>query len=121
MNPRGTRLLAGRSLLVLFMAATAVPFLSLFTTALAPQGSTPHGISWPSHPHWHNFVDAFKQARSDIATWEKQDELTPSEPQIDIGSGIAAQLAAWRNHVVPGPAVSFKPAVSDAARAPTTP
>ncbi|WP_136256764.1 C13 family peptidase [Rhodanobacter lindaniclasticus] len=71
--------------------------------------------------HTDNFVDAFKQARSDIATWEKQDELTPSEPQIDIGSGIAAQLAAWRNHVVPGPAVSFKPAVSDAARAPTTP
>jgi raffinose/stachyose/melibiose transport system permease protein len=62
MNPRGTRLLAGRTLLVLFMAVTAVPFVSLFTTALAPQGTTPHGISWPSHPHWHNFVDAFNAA-----------------------------------------------------------
>lgn len=58
-----------------------------------------------------NFVDAFKQARNDIATWEKQDKLTPSEPQLDIGSGIAAQLALWRKGVVPGRAVPFKPAV----------
>lgn len=60
--------------------------------------------------HTDNFVDAFKQARSDIATWEKQDKLTPSEPQIDVGSGVAAQLALWRKGVVPGPAVPFKPA-----------
>ena len=65
--------------------------------------------------HTDNFVDAFKRARNDIATWEKQDELTPSEPQIDVGSGITAQLAAWRKHVVPGPAVSFKPAAPNAA------
>jgi hypothetical protein len=61
--------------------------------------------------HTDNFVDAFEQARSDIATWEKQGKLTPSEPQIDIGSGIAAQLTLWRKGVVPGPAVPFKPAV----------
>jgi raffinose/stachyose/melibiose transport system permease protein len=59
---RGTQLLAGRALLLVFMSATAVPFLSLFTTALAAQGTTPHGISWPAHPHWHNFVDAFNAA-----------------------------------------------------------
>lgn len=62
MNPRVSQLFAGRALLVLFMVATAVPFLSLFTTALAPQGTTPNGIAWPSHPHWHNFVDAFHAA-----------------------------------------------------------
>jgi hypothetical protein len=60
--------------------------------------------------HTDNFVDAFRQARSDIARWEKQGKLTPSEPQIDIGSGIAAQLALWRKDVAPGPAVPFKPA-----------
>ncbi|CAM5247787.1 C13 family peptidase [Rhodanobacter lindaniclasticus] len=68
-----------------------------------------------------NFVDAFKRARSDIAAWEKQDELTPSEPQIDIGSGIAAQLAAWRKRVVPGPVVPFKPATPSAADTTSTP
>ncbi|MHB1056491.1 MAG: C13 family peptidase [Rhodanobacter sp.] len=57
-----------------------------------------------------NFVDAFKLARNDIASWEKQDKLIPSEPQIDIGSGIAAQLALWRKGAVPGPALPFKPA-----------
>ena len=71
--------------------------------------------------HTDNFVDAFRQARSDIATWEKQDELTPSEPQIDVGSGIAAQLAAWRKHVVPGPAVPFKPAESGTVGTAPTP
>ena len=71
--------------------------------------------------HTDNFVDAFKRARSDIAHWERQDELTPSEPQIDVGSGIAAQLAAWRKHVVPGPAVSFKPAAPGAADTTPTP
>ena len=62
--------------------------------------------------HTDNFVDAFNQASRDIATWEKQDKLTPSEPQIDIGSGIQNQLALWRKGVTPGPAVRFKPAAT---------
>ncbi|MEP6897170.1 MAG: C13 family peptidase, partial [Rhodanobacter sp.] len=57
-----------------------------------------------------NFVDAFKQASSEVATWEKQDKLTPSEPQLDIGSGIENQLALWRKGITPGPAMPFKPA-----------
>ncbi|GAB2549468.1 C13 family peptidase [Rhodanobacter koreensis] len=57
-----------------------------------------------------NFVDAFKQASSEISQWETKDELTPSEPQIDIGSGIEDQLALWRKGFTPGPAVVFKPA-----------
>ncbi len=57
-----------------------------------------------------NFVDAFHLASSDISQWEKKDKLTPSEPQIDIGSGIENQLALWRKDVKPGPAVPFAPA-----------
>ncbi|GAB2578366.1 peptidase C13 [Dyella jejuensis] len=56
-----------------------------------------------------NFVDAFQFARNDIADWEKQGKLTPSEPQMDVGAGIAQQLAAWRKEVTPGPAVPFAP------------
>ncbi|MFF5289506.1 carbohydrate ABC transporter permease [Paractinoplanes globisporus] len=54
--------LTGRILLVLLMAITVVPFLSLFVTALHPAGTYPSGLSWPAHPHWGNFTDAFRAA-----------------------------------------------------------
>jgi hypothetical protein len=57
-----------------------------------------------------DLVAAFRQARAEIARWEQRDKLTPSEPQIDVGKGIEAQLAAWRKGLVPGPAVPFTPA-----------
>jgi hypothetical protein len=57
-----------------------------------------------------NFADAFKRASSEITRWERQDKLTPSEPQIDIGSGITGQLALWRKGLKPGPALPFRPA-----------
>ena len=52
----------GRALLLLLMAITVVPFVSLFVTALHPSGTYPSGISWPSHPRWGNFADAFRVA-----------------------------------------------------------
>jgi raffinose/stachyose/melibiose transport system permease protein len=55
-------ILTGRALLVLLMAVTIVPFLSLFATALHPSGTYPPGLDWPSDPHWHNFADAFRAA-----------------------------------------------------------
>jgi hypothetical protein len=54
-----------------------------------------------------NFIDAFQLAKRDIADWEQQDKLTPSEPQIDVGAGITQQLAAWRKEVTPGAAIRF--------------
>lgn len=59
--------------------------------------------------HTSDFIEAFAQARAEIRQWERRDQLVPSEPQIDVGSGIAAQLAAWRKHSAPGPIVPFKP------------
>jgi len=63
-----------------------------------------------------NFADAFKRASGEIGRWERQDKLTPSEPQIDIGSGITSQLTLWRKGITPGPAVPFKPASPASAR-----
>lgn len=57
-----------------------------------------------------NLVDAFTQASREIASWEKQDKLPRSEPQIDIGSGIEQQLSRWRDGQSPAPVVPFKPA-----------
>lgn len=57
-----------------------------------------------------DFDAAFALARQDIAQWEAADHLTPSEPQLEIGSGIAAQLQAWRRSLAAGPPVPFKAA-----------
>lgn len=57
-----------------------------------------------------DFMEAYRQAAGEIAQWETKDKLTPSEPQMSVGDGIAAQLALWRKHVTPGPAVTFHPA-----------
>jgi hypothetical protein len=57
-----------------------------------------------------DFVQAFDQAKVEIAGWEKRDAVTPSEPQIDVGAGIADKLAAWRKVAKIGPAVPFAPA-----------
>jgi hypothetical protein len=61
--------------------------------------------------HTADFMQAFRLASTEIAQWEAKDKLTPSEPQMSVGTGIAEQLALWRQHVTPGPAVAFKPAV----------
>lgn len=65
--------------------------------------------------HTDDFIDAFKRASGEISQWEQLDKLTPSEPQIDIGSGIAEQLALWRKGFTAGPSIAFKPAVPAAA------
>jgi raffinose/stachyose/melibiose transport system permease protein len=53
---------AGRTLLLVLMAITILPFISIFTTALHPSGSVPNGLEWPANPQWGNFVQAFKVA-----------------------------------------------------------
>lgn len=55
-------LLIGKGLLVLFMIVTLMPFLSVLSAALQPQGSIPIGLSWPSDPQWGNFAAAFQAA-----------------------------------------------------------
>ncbi|MCX7512360.1 C13 family peptidase [Frateuria hangzhouensis] len=60
-------------------------------------------------------IAAFAQARDEIARWEQRDQLTPSEPQMAVGKGIAEKLARWRQGLEPGPAVPFRPATQDRA------
>lgn len=51
--------LPGLILLIAAMLFSIVPLLSMLSAALQPQGSVPSGLSWPSDPQWHNFVDAW--------------------------------------------------------------
>ncbi|MFY0666300.1 MAG: carbohydrate ABC transporter permease [Natronospirillum sp.] len=57
-----TREWLSRGLVVLLMVLTLLPFLSLFTAALAPAGTYPSGLEWPKDPQWSNFVRAFEVA-----------------------------------------------------------
>ena len=50
MRAQGSELWFGRGLLLVLMALTIIPFISLFTTALHPSGSIPLGIEWPADP-----------------------------------------------------------------------
>jgi Peptidase C13 family len=40
------------------------------------------------------FEDAFDMAKGTVGRWEKRDDLTPSEPQISVGSAIKPRLEA---------------------------
>ena len=53
---------AGRALLLVLMAFTILPFISIFMTALHPSGTVPGGLEWPANPQWINFVTAWNQA-----------------------------------------------------------
>lgn len=53
---------AGRTLLLVLMLFTILPFVSIFLTALHPSGTVPGGLEWPADPQWGNFVEAFKVA-----------------------------------------------------------
>lgn len=56
---------AARAILVALMFATLLPFITMFSAALAPSGTYPPGLQWPADPQWGNFVDAFKAAKLD--------------------------------------------------------
>lgn len=57
-----TSVMTRNAMLLVFMLFTAMPLFSMLSTALAPDGSDPHGLTWPRHPHWHNFVAAWNTA-----------------------------------------------------------
>jgi len=56
---------AARSVLVGLMFVTVLPFITMFSAALAPSGSYPPGLQWPTDPQWQNFADAFAAASMD--------------------------------------------------------
>lgn len=58
---RSTKIIGG-IMLALTIVFCIMPFVSMFSAAIQPQGSTPEGIQFTAHPQWHNFVDAWKMA-----------------------------------------------------------
>jgi hypothetical protein len=68
-----------------------------------------------------DFMQAFELARKEVAQWEKRDGYTPSEPQIDVGAGIQAQLKTWERQNPPGASVPFHAAAPKAKPSPSRP
>jgi raffinose/stachyose/melibiose transport system permease protein len=56
---------AARLILVALMFVTLLPFITMFSAALAPSGTYPPGLQWPTDPQWGNFVEAFISAKLD--------------------------------------------------------
>lgn len=54
--------IAPNLILASMVLITVLPLVSLFTTALQPQGTTPNGLTIPSDPQWGNFADAWQQS-----------------------------------------------------------
>ena len=52
----------GNVMLALTIVFCVLPFISMLSAALQPQGSMPEGIQFTAHPHWENFVAAWKIA-----------------------------------------------------------
>jgi raffinose/stachyose/melibiose transport system permease protein len=56
---------AARGILVVLMILTLLPFITMFSAALAPSGTYPPGLQWPADPQWGNFIEAFAAAKLD--------------------------------------------------------
>jgi len=63
MPPLGT--IGARTIIIALMIVTLMPFVTMFSAALAPSGTYPPGLQWPVNPQWQNFVDAFNAAHMD--------------------------------------------------------
>jgi raffinose/stachyose/melibiose transport system permease protein len=49
-------------ILTALIVFTVLPLLSMITTALQPQGTYPSGLTFPLHPQWGNFANAWNAA-----------------------------------------------------------
>ena len=64
-RPAQVGTITARAILLALMFVTLMPFVTMFSAALAPSGTYPPGLQWPANPQWQNFVDAFQSAHMD--------------------------------------------------------
>ena len=54
--------IATRAVMVVAATAVLLPLLVIIVTSLKPADSLTTGLSWPTHPNWHNYRDAWSSA-----------------------------------------------------------
>lgn len=64
-RPAQVGTITARAILLALMFVTLMPFVTMFSAALAPSGTYPPGLQWPANPQWQNFIDAFQSAHMD--------------------------------------------------------
>ena len=69
LSPSARGRVPGAALILVAGLYSIVPLLSMLSAALAPQGTIPEGLSWPSDPQWHNFADAWSVANVSTLLW----------------------------------------------------
>jgi len=90
MKISNSELFSGRLFLLLLMAITILPFISIFMTALHPSNTLPSGLEWPADPQWGNFVEAFKVANMAVLLGSSTFILVAVVPIALIISTMAA-------------------------------
>src|ERR1700761_8346 len=84
-SARATRIVV-LAVLVIF---TLLPLLSMITTALQKQNTSIVGLSFPTHPQWHNFVDAWHAASFPTLLWSSTIIVAGVVPAAVIFSTLA--------------------------------
>jgi raffinose/stachyose/melibiose transport system permease protein len=87
--------------LALLIVFTVLPLLSMIDTALQRQGAVPAGLSFPTAPQWHNFVDAWTAANFPTLLWSSTLIVLGVVPAAVIfstlaGYGLAQSVSGGR-------------------------
>jgi len=94
---------SGALVLTVATALTVLPLVSMLVTALHPRGSTPSGLSFPEHPQWHNFVDAWNTATMGTLLWSSVlivIAVLPVSLLFATAAGYALALLPFTGHRV---------------------
>lgn len=96
----------GNLTLALTIIFSVLPFFSMLSAAVQPQGSIPHGIQFTAHPHWENFAAAWKVANITPLLGSSVILVVVVVPVVIICSAMGgyalAQLDIWGGWVAYG-------------------
>lgn len=85
---------AGNVVLALTIIFSVLPFLSMLSAALQPQGSMPEGIQFTAHPQWSNFVDAWNMADITPLLWSSTLLVIVVVPRVVLFSALGGYAFA---------------------------
>lgn len=87
--------LTGGVVLLALVVFTVMPFVSLFSVALAPANTLPSGISFAGHLHWENFATAFQLAHFPTLMVSSATLVVVVVPLVLLCSTMAAYSLTW--------------------------
>ena len=86
--------ITGNLLLAVTIIFSVIPFFSMLSAALQPQGSMPTGIQFTAHPHWENFVAAWNTANITPLLWSSFILVVAVVPAVILFSALGGYAFA---------------------------